>query len=96
MVWVVIGTKFAVITTALFGMVNVVTALLALAKVTPPLVTVQLLNCCPAGGVLAVMVTVVPCIAVVWLAVPPVTVIAWGVGVAALCSATAIVKGVIL
>jgi len=94
MVWVMgIGTKFAVTATGLSGIVKVVTALLALAKDTPLLVVVQLANCCPVSGALAVMVMVCPCVPVVtvapaWLAVPFVIVIAWGVGVAATNTAT--------
>jgi hypothetical protein len=90
-----IGTKFAVTATGLSGIVNVVTALLALTKATPPLVTVQLANCCPVGAVPAVIVTVVPCGAAAGLAVPFVTVIAWGVSVAATNTATSREVGVI-
>jgi hypothetical protein len=60
-----IVSKFAVMLTALFGIVNVVVALLGFAKATPPLVTIQFANCCPIGGVPAVIVTTVPCVAVV-------------------------------
>jgi hypothetical protein len=53
-------SKFAVTVTALAGMTNVVLALFASAKVTEGLVVVQFLNCLPAGGVPALMLTVAP------------------------------------
>jgi hypothetical protein len=60
-VYVVGGTtgvsKFAVTVTGFAGIVNVVVRLAASLNVTLPLVTVQCVNCCPAGTV-AVTVTV--------------------------------------
>ena len=55
----VIFVRFAVTVTALAGMVKLVLALFALANVTAGL-AVQFLNCCPAGGVPALMLTVAP------------------------------------
>ena len=81
-----IGSKLAVMVTALFGITKVApSACVGLVMVTPVDVDVQLRNLCPVGGVLAVRVMVCPCVPVVtvapaWLAVPPFTVIAWGVG----------------
>jgi hypothetical protein len=55
-----IVSKFAVTVTAFAGMVNVVVALVVLAKLTPLLVVVQFLNVFPLGAVPAVIETDVP------------------------------------
>jgi hypothetical protein len=60
--------------TLLFGILKVVLALFAFAKLTLGL-ALQLANCCPAGGFPAVTVTVVFSVADDGLALPPVTVI---------------------
>ena len=65
-------TKFAVTLTLPAGMVKVVVALFAFARLTP--VAVQFLNFWFLGAAFAVMVTVAPAAAVVTLAVPPLTV----------------------
>ena len=52
--------KFALITTSLAGMTNVVCAALAFSNVMPLPVNVHLENCLPAAGSSAVIVTVSP------------------------------------